>query len=229
MKSIVFVCRESELTSLRYKVKKTKILFLNLITTVRMADPSCSATLSLVTKYGANPNSVITSNSVQLWVTDMNTEIGKTPADANMDAKANTDIGNMNTCVNSLSTNIVSKQLILDPLLTTIQTQEEDLQVAKDRASLLHHPEKNASIHSSWFPLLKPIQTTTFLILLIFALFFTTVAFGMLMKELGFYLEIGFLFPTLLVPGLDYTTLIITVLSIIIAISIGVIVYLYTK
>ena len=210
MKSIVFVCRELKLSTIG-----------------RMADPSCSATLTLVTKYGANPNSVITSNSVQLWVTDMNTEIGKTPPPA--DAKANTDIGNMNTCVNSLSTNIVSKQLILDPLLTTIQTQEEDLQVAKDRASLLHHPEKNASIHSSWFPLLKPIQTTTFLILLIFALFFTTVAFGMLMKELGFYLEIGFLFPTLLVPGLDYTTLIITVLSIIIAISIGVIVYLYTK
>ena len=210
MKSIVFVCRE-----------------LKLSTNVRMADPSCNTALTLVTKYGPNPNAVITSDSVSKWVTDMNTEIGKTPPPA--DATANTDIANMNTCVNSLSTNIVSKQLILDPLLTTIQTQEEDLHVAKDRASLLHHPEKNASIHSSWFPLVKPIQTTTFLILLIFALFFTTVAFGMLMKELGFYLEIGFLFPTLLVPGLDYSTLIITILSIIVAISIGVIVYLYTK
>lgn len=83
-------------------------------------------------------------------------------------------------------------------LQTQVQTKADALKIAKDRAALLTNPEQNTSIYESWFPLKRPLRSTTLLILTVFSLFFISVFLGLVMKQLGFFVDISLLIK---VPG----------------------------
>ena len=70
-----------------------------------------------------------------------------------------------------------------------------ELQIAKERVSTMTSPEKKVTIHESWFPLQRPLTTTSFLLILAFALFFFCVFLGTLARQFGFFVDYGFQIP----------------------------------
>jgi hypothetical protein len=83
-------------------------------------------------------------------------------------------------------------------LQNEIKVKSDALRIAKDRAALLKNPEQNTTIYESWFPLQRPLRSTTLLILTVFSLFFMSVFLGLVMKQLGFSVDISLLVK---VPG----------------------------
>ena len=73
--------------------------------------------------------------------------------------------------------------------------KEEAVRIAKDRVALLTHPERNTTVYESIFPIKRPLQTGTLLLLLVFGLFFISISLGLLMKFLGINLDVELRIP----------------------------------
>lgn len=74
-----------------------------------------------------------------------------------------------------------------------IDTKTKGIQVAKDRVSLLTNPEQKTTIYESWFPLERPLKMSTVLILLVFGLFFISLFTGILLRQIGVTIDVGFI------------------------------------
>ena len=94
--------------------------------------------------------------------------------------------------VSTQITHLYETQLALEKENTA---KEEAVQIAKDRVALLTHPERNTTVHESIFPIKRPLQTGTLLLLLVFGLFFISISTGLLMRFLGIGLNIEMQIP----------------------------------
>jgi hypothetical protein len=76
------------------------------------------------------------------------------------------------------------------------QSQQAALSISKDRAALLTHPEQKTTVYESWFPLHRPLQTSSLLVLIVTSLFFFSVFVGLLARQMGFHLDLAYIpFP----------------------------------
>jgi len=115
-------------------------------------------------------------------------------------------------------------------LQTEYQTKTDALKISQDRVKLLTHPEQHTTVYESWFPLHRPLQTSSFLLLLVTSLFFFSVFVGLVARRLGVFVDLGYMYTPS--PGgsmfskLNYLTLGIGAALIV---CIGVIIYLVSK
>jgi len=88
----------------------------------------------------------------------------------------------------SESLNII-KQKILEA--------EEDLKIAEDRVKTLRNVDKQRSYYESWFPINRPLRSSSIIICFIFGIFFFSLSFFMYMRYLGisFTVDIRWLTP----------------------------------
>lgn len=117
-------------------------------------------------------------------------------------ARIKTDVENTIRCVqektsqlNNLSTDIYSLQQQFAVEQKNIKNANEDMKIAKERMKLLVNPEEKRTVYESWFPLYRPLRSESLILLLALGLFFTTVFFGLLMRQLGFFVNIGYILP----------------------------------
>ena len=114
------------------------------------------------------------------------------------------------------------------------QTKTDALKISKDRVKLLTHPEQHTTVYESWFPLHRPLQTSSFLLLIVTSLFFFSVFLGLVAKQMGVFVDLGYMY-TPAAPGgmmgfimskLNYMTV---GLGVAFVACLGVIIYLVTK
>lgn len=152
-----------------------------------------------------------------------------------------TDLSSTLNCLqNATSTHIQGLSDVSDRydekmrLQREIDTKTKGIQVAKDRVSLLTNPEQKTTIYESWFPLERPLKMSTVLILLVFGLFFISLFTGILLRQIGVTIDVGFIrripgagsFWTYLYNFINPLTL---GLGAALVITISVIIYLTTK
>jgi len=63
---------------------------------------------------------------------------------------------------------------------------EEDLKIAEDRVKTLRNVDKKRSYYESWFPINRPLRSSSIIICFIFGIFFFSLSFFMYMRYLGF-------------------------------------------
>jgi hypothetical protein len=105
----------------------------------------------------------------------------------NLQARVNTNPATtLENTDNSLS---IVKQKILEA--------EEDLKIAEDRVKSLRNVDKKRSYYESWFPINRPLRSSSIIICFIFGIFFFSLSFFMYMRYLGvsFTVNIRWLTP----------------------------------
>lgn len=134
-----------------------------------------------------NTNNSITATSVQ---------------NADSIARMKTDVEKTITCLqektaqlNNTSTDIYTLQTNYAVVQTDVGKAAEDMKIAKERMKLLINPEEKRTVYEGWFPLYRPLRMESLLLLLAFGLFFITVFFGILMRQLGFTVNVGYILP----------------------------------
>lgn len=80
------------------------------------------------------------------------------------------------------------------------QTKTDALKISQDRVKLLTHPEQNTTVYESWFPLHRPLQTSSLLLLIVTSLFFFSVFIGLLARQMGLFVDLGYMY-TASAPG----------------------------
>jgi hypothetical protein len=74
------------------------------------------------------------------------------------------------------------------------QTKTDALKISQDRVKLLTHPEQNTTVYESWFPLHRPLQTSSLLLLIVTSLFFFSVFVGLLARQMGLFVDLGYMY-----------------------------------
>jgi hypothetical protein len=74
---------------------------------------------------------------------------------------------------------------------------QEDLKIAEDRVKSLRNVDKKRSYYESWFPINRPLRSSSIIICFIFGIFFFSLSFFMFMRYLGvsFTVDIRWLTP----------------------------------
>ena len=105
----------------------------------------------------------------------------------NLQARVNTNPAT--TLENTDSSLSIVKQKILEA--------EEDLKIAEDRVKSLRNVDKKRSYYESWFPINRPLRSSSIVICFIFGIFFFSLSFFMYMRYLGisFTVDIRWLTP----------------------------------
>lgn len=68
---------------------------------------------------------------------------------------------------------------------------KEDLKVAEDRVKSLRSPESTKSYYDSWFPLNRPLRTTTVVVALAFGIFFIVLTLFTLFSSFGLQINMN--------------------------------------
>lgn len=100
----------------------------------------------------------------------------------------------------STSSDISSLYQQYASLQVNYQRQADALQISQDRVKLLTHPEQKTTVHESWFPLQRPLQTSSFLVLIVLSLFFFSVFVGLMARQMGIFVDLGYMY-TPAAPG----------------------------
>jgi hypothetical protein len=119
-------------------------------------------------------------------------------------------------------------------LQSEYQAKTDGLKISQDRVKLLTHPEQNTTVYESWFPLQRPLETSSFLLLIVTSLFFFSVFVGLIAKQMGIFVELGYMYTpaapggilALIMSKLNYMTV---GLGVALVACLGVIIYLVTK
>jgi len=200
--------------------------------------PPASCTTAVLTRIN---DSVLFAS----WKDATNTAIGRivTGTSEATVSGLETDIANTISCLTyqteqkrGLSTDIAGLQDRHAQTQKDLDDKKAELQIAKERAANLTSPEKKVTIHESWFPLQRPLTTTSFLLILALALFFFCVFLGTLARQFGFFVDYGFQIPIRkLGSGSPWTwffsqfTIVNIGLATLLITCVGVIIYAFTK
>ena len=110
---------------------------------------------------------------------------------------ATTDIMNMNLCLQEkvrsnygLANSIHSSQDQIQELNAQIAQEESNASVAKDRVTYIRNPEQHVSNYESWFPIDRPIQTFSLVLIISISLFVSIFALLMLVSFMGINLSL---------------------------------------
>jgi len=127
-------------------------------------------------------------NELKVKTEFTNSERGEVlDAVTNLQARVNT---NPATTLDNTSESLqIVKQKILEA--------EEDLKIAEDRVKTLRNVDKKRSYYESWFPINRPLRSSSVIICFIFGIFFFSLSFFMFMRYLGisFTVDIRWLTP----------------------------------
>lgn len=127
-------------------------------------------------------------DELKIKTTFTNAENGEVlDAVTNLQARVNTNPAT--TLENTDSSLSIVKQKILEA--------EEDLKIAEDRVKSLRNVDKKRSYYESWFPINRPLRSSSIVICFIFGIFFFSLSFFMYMRYLGisFTVDIRWLTP----------------------------------
>ena len=163
-----------------------------------MADPECAAQLLNMT-----------SGQFTAWNQGVQTQLSTfNNKDANALQTLDTIDNNLSTALKCLQAEIVrltNSSSDISTLYDTKSTLQKELKakhealtISKERVALLRNPEQKTTIYESWFPLQRPLKMSTLLILLVFGLFFISVATGSILRQLGVSVDIAL---AMRVPG----------------------------
>ena len=172
-----------------------------------------------------------TRNAVQPTSTTAESSIGE------LDSEVSNTIACLQTKIvaaRSSSSNIATLYQQYSTLQADYQAKTDALKISQDRVKLLTHPEQKTTVYESWFPLHRPLQTSSFLVLIVTSLFFFSVFVGLLARQMGIFVDMGYMYtpPTpgsffaFIMSKLNYLTV---GLGIALVASIGAIIYLRTK
>jgi hypothetical protein len=135
-----------------------------------------------------------------LWYSEYNTSLNSyaaqpgTPSQSQKDAVSTimADITSMNLCIQSkvnangnLPNTIYASQDEISRLEAQIAQEEANAAIARDRVSYIRHPERNVSNYESWFPIDRPIQTFSLLIIMSLTVFLGTFLLLLLLSFMG--------------------------------------------
>jgi hypothetical protein len=172
-----------------------------------------------------------TRNAVQPTSTTTESRIGE------LDSEVSNTIACLQTKIvaaRSTSSNVATLYQQYSALQADYQAKTDALKISQDRVKLLTHPEQKTTVYESWFPLHRPLQTSSFLVLIVTSLFFFSVFVGLLARQMGIFVDLGYMYtaPTpggffaLIMSKLNYLTV---GLGIALVASIAAIIYLTTK
>ena len=168
-----------------------------------------------------------TRNAVQPTSTTTESRIGE------LDSEVSNTIACLQTKIvaaRSSSSDVATLYQQYSALQADYQAKTDALKISQDRVKLLTHPEQKTTVYESWFPLHRPLQTSSFLVLIVTSLFFFSVFVGLVARRLGVFVDLGYMYTPS--PGgsmfskLNYLTLGIGAALIV---CIGVIIYLVSK
>ena len=141
------------------------------------------------------------------WKTSMINTLGAITSPSDI-STAESEISDILGCVNSTqqklasaSSDLTTLQKKYTDLKSTFQDGQKDLDISKERVKFLTRPVERATIHDAWFPLDRPLQTSSMLLILVLALFGLTLFFGMVMYQFGFFVQLGFIVPWFVPSG----------------------------
>ena len=83
------------------------------------------------------------------------------------------------------STEIYNSEVEIVGLQKVLEARKLDVEVAKDRATMVQRPELTASYYDGWFPIGRPLKRSSVPILIGLATFFITLGFFTLLELLG--------------------------------------------
>jgi hypothetical protein len=101
-------------------------------------------------------------------------------------------IRNSPTSVSTLQEQVVALQ-------TELQEKQNQYDIAKERTLSISNIEEKTSDYEGWFPINRPMRSTSIFILIGFSIFFTLFFFGMVMSLLGFQIRLSWMVPQ--IPG----------------------------
>lgn len=144
---------------------------------------------------------------------DLNTLSSKntlTPAELTQLSALETDIFNTIDCarakissIRASPTNVSNLQEQIVAIQKELDLKQSQYDVAKERALSISHPEEKTSDYEGWFPLGRPMRSSSLFILIGFSIFFTLFFFGLLMSLLGFQIQMSWIVPKLQTPGVQ--------------------------
>lgn len=76
-------------------------------------------------------------------------------------------------------------------LKKNIVISKKDLKIAEERVATLRHPEKDKSYYESWFPINRPLSKPSIIIILAIGIFLFVISFFIIMKSVGFNLNVS--------------------------------------
>jgi hypothetical protein len=117
-------------------------------------------------------------------------------------ARVKTDVEQTIRCLqektaqlNNVSSDIYALQQQFAVEQKNMKNASEDMKIAKERMKFLVNPEEKRTVYEGWFPMHRPLRPESMILLLAFGLFFITVFFGILMRQLGFFVNVGYILP----------------------------------
>ena len=172
-----------------------------------------------------------TRNAVQPTSTTTESRIGE------LESEVTNTIACLQTRIvaaRSTSSNVATLYQQYSTLQADYQAKTDALKISQDRVKLLTHPEQKTTVYESWFPLYRPLETSSFLLLIVTSLFFFSVFLGLLARQMGIFVDLGYMYTpaapgsffALIMSKLNYTTV---GLGVALLASIGAIIYLATK
>ena len=138
-----------------------------------------------------------TRNAVQPTSTTTESRIGE------LDSEVTNTIACLQTKIvaaRSSSSNVATLYQQYSTLQADYQAKTDALKISQDRVKLLTHPEQKTTVYESWFPLYRPLQTSSFLLLIVTSLFFFSVFIGLLARQMGIFVDLGYMY-TPAAPG----------------------------
>jgi hypothetical protein len=133
---------------------------------------------------------------------------------------------NLNT---NPSTDIYNSQVEIAELKKVFEARKLDVEVAKDRATMVQRPELTASYYDGWFPIGRPLKRLSVPILIGFATFFITLAFFTLLEILGISNAFSVYVPFEKTPTLNPLRRPLLIMTGIVILFFGVTIYFFTR
>jgi len=93
------------------------------------------------------------------------------------------------------ASSVYYKEEQLKSIQKLVDQRTVDVQVAKDRATMVTRPELTASYYDGWFPLYRPMKHGSVAILIGFASFFFVIAILLFLELLGIKTSFTFFLP----------------------------------
>lgn len=70
---------------------------------------------------------------------------------------------------------------------------EKDVAVSKERTQMLRNPERKVTVYESWFPIHRPLRTSSALLLIGITLFLICLSLAFLLHQMGLFVDLGIL------------------------------------
>jgi hypothetical protein len=155
---------------------------------------------------------IASTNGFTNWKNPILTDLNSSSLTSEQLTQAESKIFGMVSClrekiasVKSSPTNVSTLQEQVVALQKELEEKDDQYNVAKERALSISKIEEKTSDYEGWFPLNRPMRSTSLFLLIGFSIFFTLFFFGLVMSLLGFQIRLSWMVPQ--IPGIPSTPL----------------------